>query len=367
MKQYKYQINLKKRIFSALKRIVAYNMSVEDSLLILGLDESVLGDIDAIKKAYRKAALQNHPDKGGNQEQMKKINIAYKRLLNEKPTSSDRFLNKIIMNLKTNKKLTPEIQNLFFDTYKVKPLDYIPQKELLILSKHQKLINFANFWDISKLSAALKWIDALEDRKIEIDTHKFYFTVSYAFRHIEKDEPTTFKKIADDIIKKGVKDNDFVQFSKDNDNFINNPESIKDWDSFKKCFDNHKGAPYEGLAEYIYWEDGGWFKKLEEEMIFQIKSKSEDNILEQISGGFNDIYYLLTPISWVKEYFKSKYVVGLYLDQLPEILSDLEGSLKEDIASHFRYQFDLVDPEIKEDSTNFLKLAEFVLDSYRLI
>jgi curved DNA-binding protein CbpA len=362
MKQYKYQINLKKRILAALNRIVAYNMSVEDSLNILGLDESVIGNAEEIKKAYRKAALLNHPDKGGNQEQMKKINIAYKRLLNEKPTSSDRFLNKIIMDLRTNKKLTPEIQNLFFDTYKIKPVDYIPQKELLILSKHQKLIDFANFWKISKLSKALKWLDDLDNKKIEIDADKFYFTVSYAFRHIEKDEPATFKKIVDEIIKKGVKANDFIQISKDIDDFNENPESIKDWDSFKECFNNYKGAPYEGLAEYIYWEDGEWFKKLEDFIINEIKEKTEEDIWDQISGGLNDTDYLVTPISWAKEYFKSKYVVGVNLDEL----SSMDDDLKEDIMSHFRYQFDLLNPEQKE-SASFKKLAEFILEEKSIL
>ena len=32
---------------------------------------------DDIKKAYRKKALENHPDKGGSEENFKKINFAY--------------------------------------------------------------------------------------------------------------------------------------------------------------------------------------------------------------------------------------------------------------------------------------------------
>jgi len=130
---------------------------------------------------HRKAALQNHPDKGGNQELMKKINSAYKRLLDEKPISSDRSLSKIIMDLRSSKKLTPEIQNLFNDKYKIKPIEYIPQKDLLLFSKHQELINFAKFWNVPKLASTLKWIDELNNKKIEIKASDFTFVVAYAF------------------------------------------------------------------------------------------------------------------------------------------------------------------------------------------
>lgn len=39
---------------------------------------------EEIKKAYRKAAIQNHPDKGGDPEKFKKINDAYNNLSNPK-------------------------------------------------------------------------------------------------------------------------------------------------------------------------------------------------------------------------------------------------------------------------------------------
>ena len=39
---------------------------------------------EEIKKAYRKAAIQNHPDKGGDPENFKKINDAYNNLTNKK-------------------------------------------------------------------------------------------------------------------------------------------------------------------------------------------------------------------------------------------------------------------------------------------
>lgn len=42
---------------------------------ILGVAEGATED--EIKKAFRKQAMQHHPDKGGDQEQFKKINEAY--------------------------------------------------------------------------------------------------------------------------------------------------------------------------------------------------------------------------------------------------------------------------------------------------
>ena len=45
---------------------------------ILGVDENATGD--DIKKAYRKLAMEHHPDKGGDEEQFKKISQAYDTL-----------------------------------------------------------------------------------------------------------------------------------------------------------------------------------------------------------------------------------------------------------------------------------------------
>ncbi|OQA52704.1 MAG: Chaperone protein DnaJ [candidate division WS2 bacterium ADurb.Bin280] len=47
---------------------------------------------DEIKKAYRKKALEHHPDRGGNQDEFKKINEAYQTLGDpQKRASYDRF------------------------------------------------------------------------------------------------------------------------------------------------------------------------------------------------------------------------------------------------------------------------------------
>ena len=57
---------------------------------ILGLDMNA--SADDIKKAYKKLAIQNHPDKGGNEEEFKKINEAYSILSDpEKKRMYDQF------------------------------------------------------------------------------------------------------------------------------------------------------------------------------------------------------------------------------------------------------------------------------------
>lgn len=54
-------------------------MSVADALRILNIASSQFTQ-DELKAAYKKAAVANHPDKGGDLESMKKINAAYDRL-----------------------------------------------------------------------------------------------------------------------------------------------------------------------------------------------------------------------------------------------------------------------------------------------
>ncbi len=48
--------------------------------------------VDDIKKAYRKAALQHHPDQGGDAEKFKEVNEAYQILSDaQKKAQYDRF------------------------------------------------------------------------------------------------------------------------------------------------------------------------------------------------------------------------------------------------------------------------------------
>ena len=53
-------------------------MAKRDYYEILGVSREA--DADALKKAYRKLAIKNHPDKGGDPEKFKKISAAYDTL-----------------------------------------------------------------------------------------------------------------------------------------------------------------------------------------------------------------------------------------------------------------------------------------------
>jgi curved DNA-binding protein CbpA len=53
-------------------------MSSENFYTILGVNEKATQD--EIKKAYRKKAVEHHPDRGGSEEQFKKISEAYDNL-----------------------------------------------------------------------------------------------------------------------------------------------------------------------------------------------------------------------------------------------------------------------------------------------
>jgi curved DNA-binding protein CbpA len=58
-------------------------MKVNDKVYqLLGLPD--FASIDDVKKAYRKLALQHHPDKGGDTAKMQQINLAYEVLSKEK-------------------------------------------------------------------------------------------------------------------------------------------------------------------------------------------------------------------------------------------------------------------------------------------
>lgn len=65
-------------------------MSVGDALSLLGLTSADLSDKDKVKKVYRQKALDTHPDRGGSEDLMKKINQAYDVLVNAPSAPVDR-------------------------------------------------------------------------------------------------------------------------------------------------------------------------------------------------------------------------------------------------------------------------------------
>ena len=56
-------------------------MSIETEFYDI-LEIKYTATMDEIKKAYRRKALIHHPDKGGKEEDFKKISIAYETLVN---------------------------------------------------------------------------------------------------------------------------------------------------------------------------------------------------------------------------------------------------------------------------------------------
>lgn len=65
-------------------------MSKRDYYEVLGVSRNAT--LDEIKKAYRKLAMQHHPDKGGDQAKFKEINEAYENLSDpQKKAGYDRF------------------------------------------------------------------------------------------------------------------------------------------------------------------------------------------------------------------------------------------------------------------------------------
>lgn len=47
---------------------------------LLGLERSAWGNIPLMRKAYLKKCKEFHPDKGGDEEKMKKMNTLYKKM-----------------------------------------------------------------------------------------------------------------------------------------------------------------------------------------------------------------------------------------------------------------------------------------------
>ena len=68
-------------------------MLKKDCLKILGLENNPNASNEEIKKCYHKMALKHHPDKGGNEEEFKKICEAYRYLSSENNNSDEDWEN----------------------------------------------------------------------------------------------------------------------------------------------------------------------------------------------------------------------------------------------------------------------------------
>jgi hypothetical protein len=61
-------------------RLLIARLSQQEAVQLLEIDQKDLGDEEALKKAYRQAALKHHPDRGGDVAQMQLVNEAYELL-----------------------------------------------------------------------------------------------------------------------------------------------------------------------------------------------------------------------------------------------------------------------------------------------
>ncbi len=57
--------------------LVEFKITPEEALKILGIDAETASDPNKLKKAYRKASIESHPDKGGSVEDMQNVNVSY--------------------------------------------------------------------------------------------------------------------------------------------------------------------------------------------------------------------------------------------------------------------------------------------------
>lgn len=95
-------------------------------LKILGIENVDNVTLSDIKRAYKRRALEFHPDKGGDEEKFKELNNAYNRLI-EKPSAIKKYikitLHDLIIN--KNKKINIKVHNIKNRTYFQKQIDII--------------------------------------------------------------------------------------------------------------------------------------------------------------------------------------------------------------------------------------------------
>ena len=53
---------------------------MQDPYSVLGVNPGATKD--EVKKAFKKRAMETHPDRGGNEEEFKKVNEAYEQIKN---------------------------------------------------------------------------------------------------------------------------------------------------------------------------------------------------------------------------------------------------------------------------------------------
>lgn len=72
-------------------KLILREITLEKALDVLNLTKADLGDTAKIKAAYRKATLDNHPDRGGDVEKSKDVNLAYELISKQSKAQTNRF------------------------------------------------------------------------------------------------------------------------------------------------------------------------------------------------------------------------------------------------------------------------------------
>ena len=62
---------------------------MQDPYSVLGIQPGA--SKDEAKKAFKRRAMETHPDRGGNEEEFKKVNEAYEQIKNPQPRGPQGF------------------------------------------------------------------------------------------------------------------------------------------------------------------------------------------------------------------------------------------------------------------------------------
>jgi len=103
--------------------LLEQTLTTDEALQLLGLDKNQEINSDVVKAAYRKAAFANHPDRGGSQEKMKMINIAYEKLKSYSKQSSTNFKDQMEAGIKRYQEVGVAIKTELLS--KIKPEAFI--------------------------------------------------------------------------------------------------------------------------------------------------------------------------------------------------------------------------------------------------
>jgi DnaJ-class molecular chaperone len=115
------------------------NIDFSQYLIVLGLDPNQQHTAEEVKKKYRELCFIHHPDKGGDPEMFKKINMAYEMITN--PSYRDKFLrNEIPLDMRIQVPIS--FEQAFFGhvvTITYNKIEFEESQPTIKIKKHQEL------------------------------------------------------------------------------------------------------------------------------------------------------------------------------------------------------------------------------------